>query len=123
MVGLSFLQKLPIEIKTKINSEFGSIEELYKLIFNLHSNDYKLFISKPSGFENERQKIKQELYQIEDKLESFGITDGSDITNEIMADHGEIIVNKHVQKLDNYLSQFGTDFKTVREWMKRNYGI
>ena len=123
MIGLSYLQRLPDDIKAKISSEFVSIEELYKLIFSLHFNDYKLYINKPNGFEEERQNIQNKLYQIENKLESFGVTDGSDITNEISSDHGEIIVNRQIQKLDNYLSQFGTDFKTVREWMKTTYGI
>ena len=51
------------------------------------------------------------------------MTDGSDITNEISSDFGEIIVNKQIKELNKYLAQLGTDFNTMRDWMKKKYDI
>ena len=48
--------------------------------------------------------------------------DGHGIMTEISSDHGEIIVNKVVTNLDNYLKQKGTTFEQMREWLKRQIG-
>lgn len=122
MTGLNYLQSLPEEIKNKIIAEWGSIAIFYKTVFDLNATDYRLAMTKPNGFEQQRATIEKTLFEIEDKLDDFGI-DGRDVTSEISSDHGDIIVNKKIQHLDNYLKQFGTDFETMRKWMKDSYGI
>lgn len=119
MQGLDRLLNLPENIKTEIENEYGSVQDLYQKIFDLNAEEYSL-----TGSNSPRlSAIQTETYNIEDKLEEFGLTDGSDITTEISSDFGEIIVNKRITKLNDYLSQFGTDFDTMREWLKNKYNI
>jgi hypothetical protein len=122
MTGLNFILQLPDEIKNKISTEWGSIGNFYRLVFDLNAQDYKLATQKPNGYEQQRADIEKTLYDIEEKLDEFGI-DGRDVTTEISSDHGEIIVQRHVQNLDHHLRKFGTDFETLRKWMKDKYGI
>lgn len=119
MNGLNRLLQLPVEIKGKINKEFGSIQNLYQKVFDLNAEEYTLTGSKSPRL----KQIQQEIYDIEDRLEDFGLTDGSDLTIEISSDFGEIIVNKEISKLNEYLAQFGTDFDTMRKWFKDKYEI
>ena len=42
MEGLQILHSLPSDKKDKIEKEFGSIEELYKRVFDNYNEDYKL---------------------------------------------------------------------------------
>ena len=119
MQGLIRLRKLPKEVQDKILSEFGGIEKLYQNVFDLNAESYRL-----TGSKNPRlDEIQNELFDIEDKLEEFGITDGSDFTSEIASDFGDIIVTKRINDLNKYLAQFGTDFATMQKWMKDKYGI
>lgn len=119
MSGIQNLLTLPQEILDQIILEFGSVAGLYKKVFDLNQEEYRL-----TGSNSPRLKvIENELFDIEDKLEGFGVTDGRDITSDIAADFGEIIVNKRIQDLDKYLKQFGTDFETMRKWLKDNYNI
>lgn len=122
MEGLKMLTSLPIDIKKSIVQEFGSIETLYKKVFDLNAEDYGLHMNKPKGYQSRQQAINSELLDIEDKLEELGL-DGRDVTSEISSDHGEIIVNRRVQDLDNYLRQIGTDYETIKAWLKNSYGI
>jgi len=119
MQGLDRLLKLPDNIKTEIENEYGSIQDLYQNIFDLNAEEYRL-----TGSKNPRlNEIQTEIYNIEDKLEEIGLTDGSDITVEISSDFSEIIVNNRITKLNEYLSQYGTDFDAMREWLKNKYNI
>ena len=119
MQGLIRLKKLPKDIQDKIVSEFGSIEGLYQKVFDLNAEEYRL-----TGTKNPRiDKIRNEIFDIDDKLEEFGITDGSDFTSEIASDFGNIIVSKKISDLNKYLAQFGTDFDTMQKWLKDKYGI
>jgi frataxin-like iron-binding protein CyaY len=119
MQGLDRLLNLPENIRTEIENVYGSVQDLYQKIFDLNAEEYSL-----TGSNSPRlNQIQAEIYDIEDKLEEFGITDGSDITTEIASDFGEIIVNKQITKLNVYLSQFGTDFDTMRKWLKNKYNI
>jgi len=119
MQGLDRLLNLPDNIKTEIENEYGSVQDLYQKIFDLNAEEYSLTGSKSPRL----NKIQTETYDIEEKLEEFGLTDGSDITTEISSDFGEIIVNKRVTALNDYLSKFGTDFDTMRDWLKNKYNI
>lgn len=122
MEGLSYLLSISEEQKEKINSEFGSIENLYKQVFELSNDEYTLFTSKPIKYQQKIQIIKNKLDDIESKLDEIGL-DGQDITSEISNDHSEIIVERHITILDKELNKFGTDFMTIRQWLKDNYKI
>jgi hypothetical protein len=121
MEGLQILHSLPSDKKEKIEKEFGSIEELYKKVFDNYNEDYKLHRTKPSGYQEQQEKIKNALYDIEDKLDEMEL-DGHSIITDISSDHGEIIVNKTVKDLDEYLKQYGTTFEKMREWLKKHLG-
>ena len=122
MSGLNLLNQFPEEIKEKIIAEFGSIQDLYKKIFDLYQRQHSLYKIKP--LDNQKvANIDNEIYDIEEKLEELGVEDGSDITSEISSDFGEIMVNKEINNLDLYLKQRGTDYETMRSWLKDKYGI
>jgi len=119
MQGLIRLKRLPKEIQEKIVAEYGTVERLYQKVFDLNSEEYRL-----TGTKNPRiGEIHSELYNIEAKLEEFGINDGSIFITEIASDFGEIIVTRKINDLNKYLAQFGTDFETMQKWLKDNYGI
>ena len=79
MSGLNLLNQFPEEIKEKIIAEFGSIQDLYKKIFDLYQRQHSLYKIKP--LDNQKvANIDNEIYDIEEKLEELGVEDGSDIT-------------------------------------------
>ncbi|MDD3479136.1 MAG: hypothetical protein PHI42_01935 [Paludibacteraceae bacterium] len=123
MNGLEILKSLPATMKGQIAQQYGSIEKFYQLVFSLHATNYNLFMNKPAGYQLNQQQIQIQIEQIEYKLESFGLEDGSDITNEIASDHEEIIVNREIQKLDNDLRKKGSDYDSLRKWLNDKYGI
>ena len=47
MSGLNLLNQFPEEIKEKIIAEFGSIQDLYKKIFDLYQRQHSLYKIKP----------------------------------------------------------------------------
>jgi len=119
MEGLNRLLKLPDDIQSQIKRDFGSIAELYKKVFDLNKEEHGLILSKSPRL----IEIRNELYDIEEKLESYGILDGSDITSEIASDYGDIIVTKRIADLNKYLIPLGTDFEKMKKWLKDKYGI
>lgn len=123
MTGLEIIKKLPNDIKGKIITEYGGIEEFYQMVFDLYVKEYRLFIGKPEGYREKLAEIETQINDIEDKLEELGLEDGRTITSNISSDNTEIIANKHVQKLDEYLKANGSDYVTMRAWMKKQYGI
>jgi hypothetical protein len=122
MDGLQLLSSLPDDKKNAIANKFGSIDKLYRKIFELNHEDYLLHTKKPNGYKTRQSEIESELFDIEDGLDEIGV-DGHDITTEVSSDHGEIIVSKNINDLDKYLKNFGTDYETMRKWMEDNYGI
>jgi hypothetical protein len=119
MQGLKQLLDLPDEIKEQIINDFGSVGNLYRKVFDLNQEEYKL-----TGNNSPRiAEIQNELYDIEEKLESYGVTDGRDITTDISSDFGDIIVSKRIDDLNRFLQPLGTDFETMQIWLKENYGI
>lgn len=119
MQGLKQVLDLPEEIKEQINIDFGSAGNLYRKVFDLNQEEYKLTGSNSSRL----AEIRNELYDIEDKLESYGVPDGRDITSDISSDFGDIIVSKRIADLNRFLEPLGTDFETMQIWLKENYGI
>ncbi len=119
MQGLKQVLDLPEEIKEQINNDFGSAGNLYRKVFDLNQEEYKLIGSNSPRL----AEIKNELYDIEDKLESYGVPDGRDITSDISSDFGDIIVSKRIADLNRFLEPLGTDFETMQIWLKENYGI
>ena len=122
MLGFTRLSNLNNTIKDKIKMEYGSIENLYKQVFELYTKDFKLHMTSPKD-NKQINVIKGEIYKIDEKLEEFGIQDGSEITLEIGNDHNEIVLNNEITKLDNLLKAHGSDYPTMREWIKKNHGI
>lgn len=122
MEGLKILKELPEEIETKIIAEFGTIEKFYKMVFDLYAEDYKIFKVKPAGYKERQAQIKSQIYDIEDKLDAMGV-DGHDITTEISNDHTEIIVNRTVTNLDEYLQRFGTNFEEMSVWINTHLNM
>lgn len=122
MKGLKDLNDLPQEKKDSISEEFGSIGGLYKKVFDLNNEDYKLNKNKPENYKNRQNKIAEELFDIENKLEEMDIC-GDAVVSEISADFGEIIVKKHIENLDKHLRTLGTEYETMRIWMKDNYNL
>jgi len=107
--GLRFIFNLPEEIKQKIESEYGNIESLYGKISELVLNDFKLnFTNANPKLINQNQK---ELYEIEDKLEEFGVEDSTEITSEIRSDYDEIFALKEIAKLELKLNELGISIK------------
>ena len=122
MEGHNTLHSLPQDTKNAISEKFGSIGQLYKRVFDLENENYRLHISKLVGKEVRQAEIRNELSEIEMDLDEIGIN-GDDILLDISNDHGEIILQRKISDLDNYLRKFGTDFETMRKWMKDDYGI
>jgi len=121
MTGLEFIENYPADIKEKITAEFKSIENLYKTIFELNNQQYNLYKTKPI----DKQKISEidnKLFDIEEKLEEFGI-DGRDVTVEVSNDFGELMVKREVSALNSYLKQRGTDYNTMRKWLKDYFNV
>jgi translation elongation factor EF-1beta len=124
MKGFELLQSLSNEIKKQICQEYKSIECFYQYVFDLNVQHFNLFMKKPEGYTEQIDKIKNELYDIDEKLESFGITEGDYITNEIGGDCNEIIAGKYIVTLENDLRKnFGTSYETMRVWLRENSGI
>lgn len=119
MQGLNHLLNLPAGIKQQIVTDFGNISNLYKKVFDLNQEELKLTGSKSPRL----QDIKNELFDIEDKLESYGVTDSREITTKIASDFGEIVVGNKIVNLNKFLQPLGTDFATMQKWLKDNYGI
>jgi hypothetical protein len=116
MTGLQELLRLPDDIKEQITNEYGGITDFYKMVFDLYAEEYQVFTTKPTGYQTRLDAIQQQLYNIQDKLDDFGI-DGHGIVTEISSDHGEIIVSRNITQLDQYLQQFGTNFEEMRKWI------
>ncbi|SFN97796.1 hypothetical protein [Salegentibacter flavus] len=122
MEGLEYLRSLSQEAKDKISAEFGGIENLYQTVFDINKTEYNLYANKPENYKSQLQLAENALNEIEERLEEIGL-DGRDVTTEISNDFGEIIVSKNINALDIYLKQHGTDYLTMRDWIKKNYGI
>lgn len=108
--------------KNELVNKFGSTDELYKIIFDLHNSEYKLYLAKPLDFSIQVNSIQHKLISIEQFLDEIGI-DGHYIISDIAGDHGEIIVKGRINELDNYLKKFGTNYEEMRKWIKETYGI
>lgn len=122
MQGLKNLNDLSQEQKDAISKEFGSVEGLYRKVFDLTSEDYDLSTKKPENCEERKNKIAEELYDIEEKLDEMNIS-GDMIVSDISSDFGDIIVKRQIENLDNYLRSFGTNFENIRNWLRNNYNI
>jgi hypothetical protein len=122
MTGFEYLQTLSSEQKEGIERKFENLDNLYQKIIELNSLEYNLTIQKPEGYKEKLQKIENQLYDIENKLDELGL-EGKDVTTEIGCDFSEVIVTKKVQKLDEYLKTKGTDFKTMRDWIYKKFNL
>ena len=124
MQGYYYLKELSKEFQDKIDTEFGSIEKLYKLVFDFNNSMYVLFLKREVNlnYSTQNQSIENKIYEIENKLNDFGV-DGDFITREIRNDFGEIIVKQNINALNKELEPYGTNFNEMRNWMKNKFGI
>ncbi len=118
MNGLIELNSLPEEVQKCLVARYGSLVELYKRIFTLHSEDYR------NMKDDQRVAIiRKHLDDIIDALEDCGVADGQDVVSSVASDFGELIVAKTVKDLNDYLKPLGTNFEEMRRWLKDTYGI
>ena len=110
------LERIPSEIKNKIISKYGSLEEFYfEIWYNRHQH-YHAFKDKRNDIVT---KLDNALYDFEDELEEFGIPDGSEITGPIYDDYGEMIAINYVNKT---LSEIGFDKEAIKDFINRYLG-
>ena len=66
--------------------------------------------------------LKKLYSDIEEKLDGFGI-DGIDVIAEVRSDYGDILVNREINALNEFLKDLGIEYPAVREWLKDTYNI
>lgn len=118
MSAITILQNLPTDIKSQIDVTYGSWQELYVKIYSLSATNYELFKNKPLNYKFLRTEIENQLYEIENKLDSFNI-DGQSIVTDISGDFTQTIVTSTIINLDNYLAQFGTSFNIMKDQLDK----
>jgi hypothetical protein len=121
MTGLKFIENYPSDIREKIENVYGSIEDLYQTIFKLIVEDYKSYQMMPRN-EKKIVEVQNHLFDIEEKLDGFGI-EGIDVIAEVRSDYGDILVNREINALNEFLKDLGIEYPTVREWLKDTYNI
>ena len=113
MDAITILKNLPQDIKSKIDKEYGNWQQVYIMVYVSSANDYFLLKTKPIGYEKMRNDVQNELYDVKDKLDEFGL-DGHSLVTDISSDFTETIVTRTITDLDNYLAQFGSLFEFMR---------
>jgi hypothetical protein len=113
MDAITILKNLPQDTRAKIDEEYGSWQQLYITVYVSSANDYFLFKTKPTGYEKMRNEVQNEIYNVKDNLDEFGL-DGHSLVTDISSDFTETIVTRTITDLDNYLAQFGTSFEFMK---------
>lgn len=112
MEGIKSLESLPEQVKDSIGKEFGSLNELYRRIFDINHSE------RMAHRQRDQKAIsacEQELLDIEDKLEELGAEDGRDITTAIASDYGDLVVKETIDNLNKHLARQGTNFESMRK--------
>jgi hypothetical protein len=122
MDSLKELQNLPREIKAKIDSEFGTVDNLFKKIFDLHAESHYLSKTKPKNYLPRIIEIRDELYRTEDLLDSFGLV-GYKIISRISDDLAEMEISKLVDELKMNLKQYGPSSDEMKGWIKKHFEV
>ena len=122
MDSLKELQNLPQETQIKILDEFGGVERLYKKIFDLHAESHYLSKTKPDNYLSKVIEIRDQLYSIEDKLDSFGLVGYKMITN-ISDDLAEMEISRLVEELKTNLKQYGPSSDEMKGWIKKHFEV
>lgn len=121
MTGLKFIENYPSDIREKIANKYESVENLYQTIFKLIVEDYKSYQMMPRN-DKKITKVQNELFAIEEKLDEFGI-DGIDVIAEVRSDYGDLLVNREINALSEYLKDMGIDYPSTRQWLNDTYNI
>ncbi|WP_422102503.1 hypothetical protein [Vreelandella sp.] len=116
MQGIESLGNLPEQVKDRIGKEFGSLNDLYRRIFNINHSEHMAHRQRD---QKAISAYEQELLDIEDKLEELGAEDGRDITTAIASDYGDLVVKETIEKLNEHLARQGTDFESMREYLRK----
>ena len=99
MQGLELLNKLPETTQKAIISKYGSLKNYYQHVYKLYQADRYWFSNKTDVAKTKRQEIQNQLFDLEDELETFGLTDGHAVLTEISSDHGEEVLDDFLKKL------------------------
>jgi hypothetical protein len=111
--AITILKNLPQHIRSKIDETYGSWEQLYERVYVSSANDYFLLRMKPAGYEKMRNDVQNELYNIKQKLDEFGL-DGHSLVTDVSRAFTETIVTRTITDLDTYLAQFATSFDFMK---------
>jgi len=122
MDSLKEMQNYPREIQDKINSEFGSVDKLYKKIFDLHAESHFLSKTKPNNYLPRIIEMRDELYRIEDILDSFGLV-GYKVITRISDEMAEMEISKLVDELRLNLKQYGPSSDEMKGWIKKHFEV
>ena len=115
MEGIESLRNLPEQVKDRIGEEYGSLNDLYRHIFNINHNER---MAHRQSDQEAISRYEQELLDIEDRLEELGAEDGRDITTASASDYGDIIVKETIDNLNDHLARQGTDFESMRKYLR-----
>jgi len=99
MQGLELLKKLPEKTQQAIISKYGSLESYYQHVYKLYQSDRHWFSNKTQEAKIKRQEIQNQLFDLEDELETFGLIDGHAVLTEISSDHGKEVLDGFLKKL------------------------
>jgi hypothetical protein len=122
MDSLKELKKLPEPALQKITEEYGSTDKLFKKIFDLHAESHYLNKSKPKNYLPRIIEIRDELYKVEDKLDSFGLV-GYKIITSISDDLAEMEISRLVNELKTNLKEYGPSSDEMKGWIKKHFEV
>jgi hypothetical protein len=122
MNSLKELKELPQETQQKISVEFGSVEKLFKQVFDLHAESQYLNKIRPENYLPRIIEIRDELYKIEDMLDSFGLA-GYKIITSISDELAEMEISKLVNELKTNLKQYGASSEEMKGWIKKHFEV
>jgi hypothetical protein len=122
MNSLKELQSLPEISRSKIDAEFGSVDKLFKKLFDLHAEGHYLNKTKPKNYLPKIIEIRDELYRIEDVLDSFGLV-GYKIISRVSDDLAEMEISRLVNELKTNLKEFGPSSEEMKGWIKKHFEV
>ena len=122
MNSLKELKNLPQEVQNKIADQFGSVEKLFKKVFDLHAESHYLNKTRPKNYLPRIIEIRDELYRVEDILDSFGLV-GYKIITRISDDLAENEISKLVEELKVNLKQYGPSSDEMKGWIKKHFEV
>src|SRR5438045_2888809 len=122
MDSLRELKSLPRNVQDQIADEFGSVEKLFKKIFDLHAESHYLNKMRPKNYLPRVIEIRDELYRVEDKLDEFGLV-GYKIITRISDDLSEKEISRLASEAKIHLPQFASSSDAMKGWLKKHFEV